>query len=110
MCARAHTHTRTYTPHTGNIKKDYVQGIWVVQLIDYLTLGFTSGRDLGLMRLSPTSGSVQSLLQILFPSAPPAHALFLSKIKKSKTEKKDKTVLRVRTYFIPQQNVPLIIY
>ena len=33
-------------------------GAWVAQLVKQLTLGFSSGHDLRVMRLSPTSGSM----------------------------------------------------
>jgi len=32
-------------------------GTWVVQLVECQTLGFSLGRDLGVVGLSPTSGS-----------------------------------------------------
>ena len=75
-----HRHSRSQLLYAsaGVMTVTTMQGIWVVQLIDYLTLGFTSGRDLGLMRLSPTLGSLQSasLPFSLCPS--PQHTLFLS--------------------------------
>ena len=39
----------------------------------HLTLGFGSGHDLKVMRLSPTLGSAQSLLVPLSPSLPHPH-------------------------------------
>jgi len=54
----------------------------VAQLVDHLTLGFGSVLDLGVLGLSPASGSVlsRSLLEIFLSlsPAPPAHALSLS--------------------------------
>ena len=52
-----------------------------------LTLGFSSGHDFRVMRLSPDSGSnsMRSLLEMISPSvsAPPARALSFSKINKN---------------------------
>ena len=36
------------------------KGVWVVQSVKHLTLGFSSGRDLRVVRSSPESGSVLS--------------------------------------------------
>lgn len=49
----------------------------MVQSAEGLTLGFSPGRDLGDLGLSPLSGlgSVGSMIEILSPSAPLAYAL-----------------------------------
>ena len=55
---------------------------WLSWLGGHLTFDFSSGHDLRVVKLGPTSGSTLSvgLLEILspFPSAPLAHALALS--------------------------------
>jgi len=56
----------------------YIGGTWVAQSVNHLTLDFGSGRDLRVMGLSPTLGSVLSG-ESAYPS-PPAHAFSLSKI------------------------------
>ena len=40
-------------------------GSWVAQLVEHLTLGFVLGCDRMVVGLSPVSGSVDSLLEIL---------------------------------------------
>lgn len=71
----------------------------MVQSVEFLTLGFNLGYDLGVMRSIPVSGSALtgSLLESLSPSAPPPHsrvcmcacarALSLQSINQSKGKK-----------------------
>ena len=46
-------------------KKSSPRAVWVAQLIKRLTLDFSSGHDLRVLGWSPTSGSRQSLLEIV---------------------------------------------
>ena len=52
------------------------KGAWVVQSLKHLTLGFSSGHDLRVVRLNPTSGSMLS--KSLFLSLPLLSARLLS--------------------------------
>ena len=64
-------------------------GTWVAQSAECLSLDFSSGQDLRVVRLSPMSGSVLSVeLKILCFPLPLSPALcFLSKIKKKKKKR-----------------------
>ena len=46
---------------TRVLVRDPKRGAWVMQSAKYLTLGFSSGGDLRVMRSSPTVGSVLSV-------------------------------------------------
>ena len=61
----------------------------MAQSVKHLTLGFSSGHDLRVMRLSPVSSSVLGMESAwdslsLPPSAPPPHSYFLAFLKKKK--------------------------
>ena len=66
----------------------------MAQSVKHLTIGFSSGHDLRVLRSSPVSGSavMRSLLEILSsspsPSALPTHALSLSLMNLKKKKKK----------------------
>ena len=64
-------------------------GAWVAQLVECLTLGFSSGHDLKVMELSPVTGSTLSRVCFKFslhlslnPPTLLMHAIILSKINK----------------------------
>ena len=60
-------------------KKRKVWGTWVAQSVEHLTLGFSWGRDLRVVRWSPASGSAWSLLRSPSPSAPVSLSLSQNK-------------------------------
>ena len=59
-------------------KRKSTRGTWVAHSLERLTLDFSSGHDLGVVRLSPTAGSALSTESSgPTPSALPPHSLSL---------------------------------
>ena len=88
-----HSPARKKYTATKNIR--YLQSAWVAQVVEHLTLGFSSGHDLGALGLSPMSGSILSAESACSSLCSSSHSLSisLSKISKQNIFKKSYKVL-----------------
>ena len=84
-------------------KKNFFRDAWVAQLVEGLTLGFSSSWDFQVMRLSPESGSVLSMASAsrFSISLSPSCSLSLSQINKILRKKPNKiNDINFKTYFL----------